>query len=236
MSDRRAHGAFFVALCGNIGVGKSLFAQSIGARMGLAVYYEPVSQNPYLEAFYRDMRRWAFHLQIYFLAERFKAQKAMNLQGRPFIQDRTIYEDGEIFARVLHERGEMERQDYESYLALFREMVDLLAPPALLIYLGASRPTLQARIAERGRACEAQIEARYLDQLEAAYQDWVPRIGRACPVLAIDTESLSYPPGPEVLDPIIARIRAEAERRGVELDRAAGGRGPTSAVAPGGRP
>jgi len=236
MSDGRPPGAFFVALCGNIGVGKSLFAESIGARMGLDVYYEPVSQNPYLEAFYRDMRRWAFHLQIYFLAERFKAQKAMNLQGRPFIQDRTIYEDGEIFARVLHERGEMERQDYESYLALFREMVDLLAPPALLIYLKAPRPTLQARIAERGRACEAQIEARYLDQLEAAYHGWVPRIGRTCPVLEIDTESLRYPPGPPVLDPILARIRAEAQRRHVDLAPRPGGERARAGSPPGGLP
>jgi deoxyadenosine/deoxycytidine kinase len=239
MSDCRTQEAFFVALCGNIGVGKSLFAERVGARMGLPVYYEPVSQNPYLEIFYRDMRRWAFHLQIYFLAERFKAQKAMNLQGRPFIQDRTIYEDGEIFARVLHERGEMERQDYESYLALFREMVDLLARPALLIYLKASTPTRLARIAERGRACEAQIEPRYLEQLEAAYRDWIRRIRAECPVLEVDTEWLHYPPGPDVLDPIIARIHAEADRRGVDLSRPAGTRetvGPESGKTQGGSP
>jgi deoxyadenosine/deoxycytidine kinase len=217
-------------------VGKSLFAERIGERMGLAVYYEPVSQNPYLEAFYRDMRRWAFHLQIYFLAERFKSQKAMNLQGRPFIQDRTIYEDGEIFARVLHERGEMERQDYESYLALFREMVDLLARPALLIYLKARTATLLGRIAERGRACEVAIEARYLDQLEAAYRDWMPRIGSDCPVLEIDTETLSYPPGPEVLDPILERIRAEASRCGVDLGSWVGGVRTAAETSQGGLP
>ncbi len=217
MSPGRPEDAFFVALCGNIGVGKSLFAERLGRRMGLDIYYEPVSQNPYLEAFYRDMRRWAFHLQIYFLAERFKAQKAMNQSGRPFIQDRTIYEDGEIFARVLHERGEMERQDYESYLALFREMVDLLARPSLLIYLRASRPTLLRRIADRGRRCEASIEPRYLDQLEEAYRAWAPGMASVCPVLEVDTEAIVYPPGEEVLEPIVARIRREAAGRGVAL-------------------
>ncbi len=221
MNKRRTHQAFFVALCGNIGVGKSLFAERIGAQTGLDVYYEPVSRNPYLEMFYRDMRRWAFHLQIYFLAERFRAQKAMNGQGRPFVQDRTIYEDGEVFARVLYERGEMERQDYESYLALFREMVDLLARPALLIHLQATTPTLLRRIAERGRACEQVIDARYLDQLEGAYREWLPRIRRACPVVELDTEGLHYPPGPEVLDPILARIRSEARVGGVDLGPAA---------------
>jgi deoxyadenosine/deoxycytidine kinase len=168
------------------------------------------------------MRRWAFHLQIYFLAERFKAQKEMNRSGRPFIQDRTIYEDGEVFARVLHERGEMDRQDYESYLALFREMVEFLALPSLLIYLKAHPTTLRKRIAERGRACEACIETLYLEQLEAAYGNWVPRMKARCPVLEIDTEELRYPPEPALLDGIVARIRHEAQARGVSLGGRAG--------------
>jgi deoxyadenosine/deoxycytidine kinase len=222
MGDPFIPDAFFVGLCGNIGVGKSLFAERLGQRMGLEVYYEPVSQNPYLEAFYADMQRWAFHLQIYFLAERFKAQKEMNRSGRPFIQDRTIYEDGEVFARVLHERGEMDRQDYESYIALFREMVEFLALPSLLIYLKARPATLRRRIAERGRACEASIETRYLEQLEAAYGTWVPRMEERCPVLEIDTEKLSYPPAPALLDEIIARIHQEAQIRGVSLSGRAG--------------
>ncbi|MCK4305927.1 MAG: deoxynucleoside kinase [Candidatus Eisenbacteria sp.] len=208
---------FFVSICGNIGVGKSLFAERLGRLMGLEVYYEPVMQNPYLEPFYADMQRWAFHLQIYFLAERFKVQKRMNRLGQPFIQDRTIYEDGEVFARVLHERGEMDHRDFDAYIALFREMVDYLAPPGLLIYLKASPETLRRRIATRGRSCEAGIEMAYLEQLESAYRDWVPRMKARCPVVEIDTEDMRYPPGRRVLDGIIRRIYEEAHPRGVEL-------------------
>lgn len=212
-----APNTFFVGLCGNIGVGKSLFARSLGDRLGLQVYYEPVAENPYLEPFYADMRRWAFHLQIYFLAERFKAQKRMNLAGRPFIQDRTIYEDGEVFARVLHERGEMDRRDFENYLALFREMVDFLPDPGLLVYLKAGSETLIERIVDRGRACEAGIQPAYLRQLGDTYEEWIARMKAHGPVMVIETESITYPPSEAVLEPIIARINAEAERRGVTL-------------------
>ncbi len=207
-------GTFFVGLCGNIGVGKSLFAERLGARLGWDVYYEPVKQNPYLEPFYADMKRWAFHLQIYFLAERFKAQKRMNRGCAPFVQDRTIYEDGEVFARVLHERGEMDRTDFEAYIALFREMVEFLASPGLLIYLKASPDILLRRIAQRGRSCEAAIEAIYLEQLQAAYEDWIGRMRTRCPLLEIDTEDLRYPPEPRVLDRIVQRIEVEAARAG----------------------
>lgn len=210
MSQPATPGSFFVGLCGNIGVGKSLFAQLLGKRLGLEIYYEPVSQNPYLEKFYADMRRWAFHLQIYFLAERFKAQKQMNQSGRPFIQDRTIYEDAEIFARVLHERGEMDRQDFESYLALFRELVDFLPMPSLLVYLKASPATLLKRIAVRGRSCEKSISGTYLGQLAAAYDRWLPRVQETCPTLVLDTEELAYPPTDEILEQVAERIRRQA--------------------------
>ncbi len=216
---------FFVGLCGNIGVGKSLFAERLGQRTGWQVYYEPVSQNPYLEDFYADMRRWAFHLQIYFLAERFKAQKHMNLHGAPFIQDRTIYEDGEVFARVLHERGEMDRQDFESYLALFGEMVELLAPPGLLIYLKASPQALLPRIARRGRSCERSIAVDYLAQLDRAYQEWVVQAAKTSPVLTIDTEKMVYPPGEALLDTIVDRIQVEARRCGARVPRTVGAGG-----------
>lgn len=216
-----ARESFFVGLCGNIGVGKSLFAEMLGRRLGLEIYYEPVSQNPYLEAFYADMRRWAFHLQIYFLAERFKAQKEMNQRGVPFIQDRTIYEDAEIFARVLHQRGEMDGQDFESYRALFRELVDFLPMPSLLIYLRASPQVLLRRIAVRGRGCEASIGSEYLGQLAEAYETWFPRVQSSCPTITLDTDDLVYPPGEAVLGPVENRIVAEAEARGVVLRRRA---------------
>ncbi len=221
MANNSASQTFFIALCGNIGVGKSLFAETLGARLGLPVYYEPVAENPYLEAFYADMRRWAFHLQIYFLAERFKAQKRMGLRGTPFLQDRTIYEDGEVFARVLFERGEMDRQDFDNYLALFRELVDYLALPSLLIYLRANPETLRRRIIRRGRSCEASIEQVYLEQLEDAYRSWIPRMAKRCPVLELDTEEMVYPPSAEVLEQIVSRAQQEARRRGVDLGNGA---------------
>jgi len=217
MSNIQTPGSFFVGLCGNIGVGKSLFAETLGRRLGLSIYYEPVLQNPYLEKFYAQMRRWAFHLQIYFLAERFKAQKEMNRQGVAFIQDRTIYEDAEIFARVLHQRGEMDAQDFESYLALFRELVDFLPMPSMLVYLRARPEVLLRRIAQRGRACEASIAAEYLEQLAAAYDDWFPKVRETCVTIEVDTNDLIYPPSEEVLAPIAERIAREAQRHGVLL-------------------
>jgi deoxyadenosine/deoxycytidine kinase len=226
-SSPRGQG-FFVGICGNIGVGKSAFARMLGERLGWDVYYEPVAENPFLEAFYADMQRWAFHLQIYLLAERFKAQKKFVEQRRPFIQDRTIYEDGEIFARVLYERGAMEKREYESFHSLFREMVELLPFPGMLIYLQASPAALTRRIAQRGRACEGGVDAEYLAQLGRAYEDWIASVRDRCPILAIDTEHIAYPPEPKLLGEIEARIReAQAGRvwRADETRPEAAGRG-----------
>lgn len=214
MGSRIGRGAFFVGICGNIGVGKSVFAELLGQRLGWPVYYEPVAENPFLDDFYAAMNRWAFHLQIYFLAERFKAQKAMVLQSKPFVQDRTIYEDGEIFARVLHARGAMDDRDYETFLALFREMVALLRPPGLLLYLEAQPAALLQRIAARGRSCEASIDVAYLRQLDAAYREWLPVARRMCPVITVDTEACAFPPDEAMMQTLLERIRsAEAEHR-----------------------
>jgi deoxyadenosine/deoxycytidine kinase len=197
---------FFVGICGNIGVGKSAFARLLGERTGWDVYYEPVAENPFLEAFYADMQRWAFHLQIYLLAERFKAQKRFVERAEPFIQDRTIYEDGEIFARVLYERGAMEAREFESFLSLFREMVELLPFPGLLLYLKARPESLVARIAQRGRACETGITPEYLAQLEAAYGRWIASVEGRCPILTIETEKIAFPPEKGLIDEIVAEI------------------------------
>ncbi|MFH1143756.1 MAG: deoxynucleoside kinase [Candidatus Eisenbacteria bacterium] len=199
---------FFVGICGNIGVGKSAFARLLGERTGWPVYYEPVAENPFLEAFYADMKRWAFHLQIYLLAERFKAQKNFVELRQPFIQDRTIYEDGEIFARVLHERGAMEPREFDSFLALFRQMVELLPFPGLLLYLKARPESLVARISARGRACEAAVTAAYLEQLDRAYREWIASVRGLCPIVEIDTEAIEFPPERRLIDRILAQIEA----------------------------
>ena len=202
---------FFVGICGNIGVGKSAFARMLGERTGWPVYYEPVAENPFLDAFYADMQRWAFHLQIYLLAERFRAQKHFVNETRPFIQDRTIYEDGEIFARVLYERGAMEAREFDSFLALFREMVELLPFPGLLLYLKARPETLIRRISARGRACETSVTADYLAQLDRAYGDWIDAVRGRCPIFEIDSERIAFPPEPALIDEILSAV--EGARR-----------------------
>src|SRR5690349_14804720 len=121
------HGAsmpqgYFLAIAGNIGVGKTELTDRLAAELGWKVYYEPVIENPYLDPFYKDMERWSFHLQIYFLGERFKAQVKIGQSGEAFIQDRTIYEDAEIFAKTLYDQGSMTQTDYDNYVSLFHCM------------------------------------------------------------------------------------------------------------------
>jgi deoxyadenosine/deoxycytidine kinase len=179
---------FFLAIAGNIGVGKTELTNRLSAELGWVAHYEPVIQNPYLDPFYKDMPRWSFHLQIYFLGERFKAQVEIGKSPLPFIQDRTIYEDAEIFARTLWQQGSMTEVDYRNYVALFHCMVGFLRPPDLIVYLKASPQTLMGRIAKRGRESEKSIGIDYIQRLNAAYDDWMERAGREHEVMTIDTD------------------------------------------------
>jgi deoxyadenosine/deoxycytidine kinase len=181
---------YFLAIAGNIGVGKTELTDRLAAELGWKVYYEPVIENPYLDSFYADMERWSFHLQIYFLAERFKAQVRIGQSGEAFIQDRTIYEDVEIFAKTLYEQGSMTKVDYENYKELFHCMTDYLRPPDLIIYLHASPDTLMERIQRRGRESEKTIGRDYLARLGAAYDDWIARLAKTREVRIIDTDSI----------------------------------------------
>jgi deoxyadenosine/deoxycytidine kinase len=194
----------FVAVAGNIGVGKTLISRALGERLGWSVYYEPVIENPYLDRFYADMSRWAFHLQVYFLSERFKAQKRMLQDHAPFIQDRTIYEDAEVFATTLLRQGNMTRVDYDTYRSLFVEMVETLTPPDLIVYLRAGLPTLLDRIRTRGRECEQGISPEYLERLEQAYANWMAEARDRFDVIevetdGVDTETLVAELVPEIL-------------------------------------
>ena len=206
---------FFLAVAGNIGVGKTHVSRTLGGRLGWPVYYEPVIENPYLERFYADMSRWSFHLQMYFLSERFKAQKRLLMENRSFIQDRTIYEDAEVFARTLLRQGDMSRVDYDTYRSLFWEMVETLRPPDLIVYLRAGVPTLLQRIAERGRECEKSISAEYLERLESAYDQWMTEARERFEVLVVDTEARDF------LAAGVARIETEVltriRRRGLDI-------------------
>ncbi len=181
---------YFLAIAGNIGVGKTELTTRLSAELGWMAYYEPVIQNPYLDAFYADMARWSFHLQIYFLSERFKAQVQIGSSPLPFIQDRTIYEDAEIFARTLHDQGSMTEVDYRNYTSLFHILVSFLRRPDLIIYLKASPDVLMERIARRGRASEKSISRDYIARLNQAYDDWMQRARGETEVLEIDTDTV----------------------------------------------
>ncbi len=181
---------FYVALAGNIGVGKSMLTRLIGQTLGWRMHFEPVINNPYLDDFYADMRRWSFHLQVYFLSQRFTVHKAILDEQGSAVQDRTIYEDVEIFAPTLHRRGCMDRRDYENYREVFASMTAFLRPPDLILYLWCRPETALARIRERGRACEKEIPLDYLTDLHAAYEDWIERAPALCAVEHVNTEEL----------------------------------------------
>ncbi|MFH1842015.1 MAG: deoxynucleoside kinase [bacterium] len=182
---------FYTAIAGNIGVGKSMLTTLVGQTFGWPMYFEPVINNPYLADYYRNMTRWSFHLQVYFLSKRFEVQKQIMDHGGSAVQDRTIYEDVEIFAPTLHRRGCMDNRDYENYRDIFRNMVAFLQVPDLIIYLRCRPETAQSRIQQRGRSIEADIPSDFLADLHAAYEDWIERAPALCPVEIIDTEQVN---------------------------------------------
>ncbi len=190
LEGARVSQGYFLAIAGNIGVGKTELTTRLSSELGWLAYYEPVIQNPYLDQFYADMPRWSFHLQIYFLSERFKAQAEINESPLPFIQDRTIYEDAEIFAKTLHEQGSMTGVDYENYTSLFGVLMRYLRRPDLIIYLKASPEVLLQRISQRGRASEQSITRDYIERLNRAYDDWMRRARNEMEVLEIDTDQV----------------------------------------------
>jgi len=189
--EKQPETPFFVSIAGNIGVGKSMITTMIGEVLGWRMFFEPVINNPYLEDYYSDMKRWSFHLQVYFLSKRFEVQKEiLDIPGSS-VQDRTIYEDAEIFAPTLHRRGCMDDRDYENYREVFRNMVAFLQPPDLIIYLDSTPETVLSRINNRGRNCESGIPLDFLQDLDVAYKDWIERAPSICPVKVIDSETVN---------------------------------------------
>jgi len=206
---------YFLAIAGNIGVGKTELTTRLSAELGWMAYYEPVIQNPYLDDFYANMERWSFHLQIYFLSERFKAQVQIGASPLPFIQDRTIYEDAEIFARVLHDQGSMTDVDYRNYTALFHVLVGFLRKPDLIVYLKASPEVLMQRIARRGRASEQSIGIDYIARLNRAYDDWMGRARAETEVLEIDTDRVPLQGETEAFAQLVRDLKARYPRQAV---------------------
>lgn len=204
MVERRK---FFVGIAGNIGVGKTTMTRIIAERFGWKPFYESVINNPYLEDFYSDMRRWSFNLQIYFLSHRFKTHKLMAEGDFSSVQDRTIYEDVEIFARNLYEMGYMDRRDWENYKELFGIMIPYLEEPDLIIYLRAEVDTLVERIRNRGRSFEKSIDVSYLARLNELYESWIEKAKKEFNVLVVDTDNLNVFEDSQKLKGIFARIR-----------------------------
>ena len=181
----------FVAVAGNIGSGKSSLTRLLSTANGWTPMFESVEDNPYLSDFYKDMRRWSFQLQVYFLSNRFRSHKAITEGEQSVVLDRVIYEDAEIFARNLYEIGNMEKRDYENYVALYTVMTEYLHPPDLLIYLRANVSTLVRQISLRGRDFEKTISREYLEQLNRHYESWITRYSKG-KVLVVESDNLDF--------------------------------------------
>lgn len=197
-----------IALAGNIGAGKTTLTELLSKHYKWSPHYEDVDENPYLNDFYEDMQRWSFNLQIYFLNSRFNQILAIRNSSKTVIQDRTIYEDAEIFAPNLHAMGLMSTRDFNTYSDLFGLMNRLVQAPDLLIYLRASVPTLVNQIQKRGREYENSIRIDYLKQLNERYEAWVNRY-KAGKLLIIDVDRIDFQNNPEDLSSVIDRIDAQ---------------------------
>ncbi len=195
-----------ILVAGNIGSGKTSLTQRIGERMGWLTAYESVADNPYLPDFYKDMRSWSFHLQVYFLGHRAQQHLVLSQDPRSAILDRSIYEDAYIFARALNQMGNLNERDYQSYRRLFDLVVKNLPAPDLLIYLRAPVQVLVERIQRRARNIETGISADYLTLLDSFYEDWM-QIFDICPVLTIQTGDLDFVHKPAHLDQVVNRIK-----------------------------
>jgi len=197
-----------IAICGNIGSGKTTLAEKLAKHYGWAALFESVDHNPYLRDFYQDMAKWAFHLQIYFLNSRFRQVNQIRQSTRPIIQDRTIYEDAYIFAANLRQNGYMSPRDYESYREIFESMLQFVKPPDLLIYLKADIPKLVEQIEKRGRDFEYAIRIDYLRSLNTHYEEWIGsyKLGK---VLVIDVNKIDFVANVEDFSNIVGRIDLE---------------------------
>lgn len=201
------HGKKYVAVAGNIGAGKSSLTRILSDYFKWESFFERVDDNPYLADFYEDMHRWSFNLQVFFLSSRFEHQRQIEEAPHSVVQDRSIYEDAEIFARNLHEMGLMAARDYENYQDLFKVMTSYLKPPDLLVYLKAGVPTLVNHIQSRGREFESTIRIEYLQRLNKHYEDWVNRYDLG-PKLIIDVDEMDFVNDESDQSRIISQIEA----------------------------
>ncbi|GET32553.1 deoxynucleoside kinase [Prolixibacter bellariivorans] len=197
-----------IAIAGNIGAGKTTLTGLLAKHYGWEAHYESTDDNPYLDDFYHDMQRWSFNLQVYFLNNRFNQVLDIRKSGKTIIQDRTIYEDAEIFAPNLHDMSLMSTRDFNNYRSLFELMTRLIEPPDLLIYLRASIPTLVNQIQKRGRDYENSIRLDYLKQLNQRYEAWISKYHKG-KMLIINVDEINFADSAEDLSKVIDRIDAQ---------------------------
>lgn len=181
----------YIAVAGNIGAGKSSLVDWLCRTYGIEPFFEPNEANPYLADFYKDMRAWAFRSQLFFLTHKFRIHQDLDRSSGTVVQDRTIYEDAEIFATALHRARYISKRDFATYRELYQTILRSLQPPDLLIYLRCPMRTLRHRIRQRGRKMEQNISPTYLRRIESLYEDWKQRYNLS-PVLTIETDKLDY--------------------------------------------
>lgn len=196
-----------ITIAGTVGVGKSTMTQALADALDFKTSFENVDENPYLDRFYDNFEKWSFHLQIYFLAERYKEQKRIFESGGGFIQDRSIYEDTGIFAKMHADNGTMDPVDYDTYTNLFEAMVmtPYFPHPNLLVYLDGSMEDILQRIEERGRPMEQQTSITYWEEMHSRYERWINSFD-ACPVLKININDYDLMKNPEEIEQVIERI------------------------------
>jgi len=207
----------FVVVAGNIGTGKTTLTQMLAKRFGWDAHFEAVTDNPYLADFYGDMHRWSFPLQVFFLNNRFKTHQGIANGETSAIQDRSIYEDANIFARNLFDTGVMSERDYRNYLDLYDTMCKFLTPPDLMIYLKKSLPNLKAQIKKRGRDFEQNIPDVYLESLNHNYDDWVSRynLGKK---LVINSDGMDFVKNDYEFNEIAEKIIQQLDQRDFFLE------------------
>lgn len=195
----------FVVVAGNIGSGKTTLTKKLSERLGWKPHFESVQDNPYLADFYHDMSRWSFPLQVYFLNHRFNTHRQIESLPASSIQDRSIYEDANIFARSLYDQGKLDKRDYDNYRQLYESMIQFLNPPTLMIFLRRSIPKLQERIKQRGRDYEQAIPTEYLTSLNEYYDEWYANYNQG-KSLIVDTDELDFLENEEHFDRLVKKI------------------------------
>ena len=181
----------FIAIAGNIGAGKTELTAFLCKKYSLTPFYEPNDQNPYLADFYKDMKAWSFHSQIYFLTHKLRLHRELMEEAGTAVQDRTIYEDAEIFCENLRRSGMISDRDYKTYRELYATTCASLAPPDLMIFLKCPVRTLKKRILTRGRKMEIDVPTDYLKRLNALYEEWRAKYTLS-PVIELETDRLDY--------------------------------------------